>query len=256
MERNDIKAETWITVHYPSQKEWIVKHKGIFSRNYSSDLRECNPEELTLELSRDGLYEILPNGMFSTGRELLNLDKEDHKWTDKVLQQRVERIKTAFMPFDSTYFNLSLALESQLNHTLVEKNEVILKDFLGVTIENDQNPYIRLMAPMVSHAAQIRGDYRFLCKLISIVVGFNTTFKRLHNRVRFTVHRPNLHHDSFLKFQKTLEPFFRFVEEWFVPFELQCEFKIRDYTRDNHFEGPNKLMLDYNATLGKTTSKH
>ena len=64
------------------------------------------------------------------------------------------------------------------------------------------------------------------------------------------VHRPGLDRNAFLSYHDELEPFFRWVEEWFVPFELRCEFKIRDYSRDDRFAGDNKLLLDYNATLG------
>lgn len=250
MEHKELKAETWLAAHYPSQKEWLVHHKGIFSRNYADDLRECHPEQATLELSRDGLYEILPNGLFFTGRELTNKDQEDFRWGEHVLKQRLERIKTVFQPFDSSFFNHSLALENQLNATLAEKKEVLLNDFLDVDLSKERNPYIKKMASIVAQAARIRGDYRFLCKILNCILGYKTTYKLLKGRVRFTIHRPNLDHDAFLRYLDELQPFFQWLEEWFVPFELRCEFNVRDFTRDDHFEGPNKLMLDYNATLG------
>ena len=250
MDSKGIKAETWIAVHFPFQKEWIVRQKGIFSRNYSGDLRLCKPEEKTLELSRNGMYQILPNGLFFTGRELQGKDDDDVKWTERVLKQRVERIKTVILPFDSFYFNQSLDLEKTVNENLGVGADIVLKEFFGDDFADERNPYIRKMAPMVAQAAQIRGDYRFLRKAISLALGYKTEVKMIGDRVRFIVNRPDLNKADFLKYLDELEPFFRFVEEWFVPFELRCEFKVRDYTRNDCFDGANKLMLDYNATLG------
>ena len=254
MENKEIKAETWIVAHFPFQKEWIVRQKGIFCRNYSGDLRSCDPDNQTIELSRNGLFEILPNALFYTGRELLGKD-EDFKWTEKVLKQRRDRIKTVILPFDSSYFNHSLALENKLNETLTDKTDIVLKEFFGDDFANERNPYIRRMAPMVTQAACIRGDYRFLCKVVSLVLGYKTEIRMIHDRVRFIVNRPDLSHADFLDYLNELEPFFRFVEDWFIPFELRCEFKVRDYTRDDRFEGTNKLLLDYNATLGNKPHK-
>ena len=255
MGSNGIKAETWLAVHYPFKKEWIVRQKGIFSRNYADDLHLCDPDLNTVELSRDGLYEILPNALFFTGRELVGKDDTDFEWTEKILKQRLDRIKTVMLPFDSSFFNHSLALEKTVNETLSDKTALVLKTFFEDDFANDPNPYIRKMAPMLAQVAHIRGDYGILCKAISCVLGYKTNFKLLCNRVRFIVNRPHLDHTTFLLYLKELEPFFRFVEEWFVPFELQCEFKVRDYQRDDHFKGSNRLLLDYNATLGNKPHK-
>jgi len=255
MGNDGIKAETWLTVHYPFQKEWIVRQKGIFSRNYAEDLRSCHPDEPSVELSRDGMYEILPNALFFTGRELLGKDDSDFGWTERILKQRLDRIKTVMLPFDSSFFNHSLELEKTVNETLTDKTSIVLETFFGYDISKDSNPYIRKMAPLVAQAARLRGDYGTLCKAISCILGYKTNYKRLRNRVRFIVNRPDLERTAFLDYLQELEPFFRFVEEWFVPFELQCEFKVRDYQRDDRFEGSNKLLLDYNATLGNKPHK-
>lgn len=255
MERNGIKAETWLVANHPSIREWVARTKGIFSRDYSEDFRSCNPEKSTVELSRDGLFEILPNGLFFTGEELRGIDEKDFGWTDRVLWGRVKRIKITLLPFDSSYFNHSLALECKLNETLAGKNKLVLKSFFGDDFSNESNPYIRKMAPMIAQAARIRGDYRFLCKAISYVLGYKTNYKLTQNRLRFIVNRPGLNRPAFLNYLTELEPFFSFVEEWFVPFELRCDFKVRDYERDDHLEGSNKLLLDYNATLGNKPCK-
>ena len=255
MERNGIKAETWLSVTHPSQRDWVARTKGIFSRDYAEDLRSFDSEEASVELSRDGMYETLPNGLFFKGTELQGIDPSDFVWTEKVLQQRRERIKTALLPFDSSYFNHSLALEHTLNETLAEKNKLLLKTLTGKDYSDEHNPYIRLMAPLLAQAAHIRGSYRFLCKYITLILGYRTDYKLAENRVRFIVNRRDMDRKTFLNYLNELEPFFRFVEEWFVPFELQCDFKVRDYERDDRMEGPNKLLLDYNATLGNKPRK-
>ena len=172
MERNGIKAETWIAAHHPSQKEWVARQKGIFSRNYADDLRSCDPETANLELSRDGLYEVLPHKLFFKGNELQGINQVDFEWTDRVLKQRVERIKTVFLPFDSSYFNHSLALEQEVNESLAAKTSLLLQAFTGKDFSSESNPYIRTMAPMLLQAAHLRGNYPVLCRIISCVLGY------------------------------------------------------------------------------------
>ena len=255
MDNGIIKAETWIAVNHPSVEEWLARYKGIFSRNYSGDFRSCDAETNTVELSRDGLYEILPNSLFFTGTELLNKDDEDFKWTERVLKQRMDRIKNVMLPFDSYYFNHSLALEKTLNGVIDDKTSLLLQTLTGIDFSKEANPYIRKMAPTILQAAKVRGNYRFLCQMMTCVLGYKTQYQLKPDRVRFIVNRPNLSHAAFLSYLEELKPFFLFVEEWFVPFEMQCEYKVRDYSRDNRFEGTNKLMLDYNATLGNQPHK-
>lgn len=255
MERNGIKAETWIAAHHPSQREWIAHHKGIFTRNYADDLRSCDPETTNVELSRDGLYEILPQKLFFRGNELQGSDKSDFEWTEKVLRQRLERIKTVLLPFDTSYFNLSLALEQEVNESLAEKTSLLLRSFVGKDYASDRNPYIRKMAPMMLQAARLRGKYPVLCRIITCVLGYPTHYLKKGDRIRFVVNRPDLDQNAFLNYLDELKPFFHWVEEWFIPFEFQCEFKVRDYGRDDRFVGPNKLLLDYNATLGNQPHK-
>ena len=250
MERNGIKAETWVAAHHPHQKEWIARQKGIFSRNYADDLRSCDPQASSVELSRDGLYEVLPDALFFKGNELQGINQTDFEWVDRVLQQRRDRIKTVLLPFDSSYFNHSLALEREVNGTIAKKTELLLQTFVGDGFADESNPYIRKMAPMLLQAARLRGNYPALCRIITCILGQKTQCFKKGDRIRFVVHRPGLDRNAFLSYHDELEPFFRWVEEWFVPFELRCEFKIRDYSRDDRFAGDNKLLLDYNATLG------
>lgn len=255
MDNSMIKAETWVAVNHPSVEEWLAWYKGIFSRNYSGDLRSCDLEKNTVELSRDGLYEVLPQTMFFTGNELLGKDDNDFKWTEHVLKQRLERIKNVMLPIDSLYFNQSLALENTVNSNLDNRTDILLKTLTGNDFSQENNPYIKKMAPVILQAAKVRGDYRFLCRMMTCILGYKTDYKLKTNRVRFIVNRPNLSQTDLYSFIEELKPFFSFIEEWFVPFELQCEFKVRDYDRDDHMEGPNKLMLDYNATLGNKPRK-
>ncbi len=245
----NIKAETWLSVHFPSRKEWIARKKSIFSRNYSGDLRSCQPEYGLVELSRDGLYDIFPNFLFYTGSELEKKNLVDFKWIEKVLKQRRERIRTVFQPFDSSFFNHSLAIEKEVNSTVDDKVGILVAALTGKDFSKEPNKYIRGMAPFVLQAAKLRGDYNTLCGIITCLLNHNTTYRLKNKKVRFVVNNPDLSHDEFVSYMEELKPFFKFVEEWFVPFELNCECKVRDYGRKCRFKGNNKLMLDYNATL-------
>ena len=255
MDNNMIKAETWIAVNHPSVEEWRAWYKGIFSRNYSGDLRSCDHETNTVELSRDGLFELLPQTMFFTGNELIGKEDSDIKLIEHVLKQRRERIKNVMLPLDSIYFNQSLAIETTVNNNLSDRTAILLKTLTGNDFSQEANPYIKKMAHVILQAAKVRGDYRFLCRMMTCILGFKTEYRLKTDRVRFIVNRPNLSQTALYSYIEELKPFFNFLEEWFVPFEMQCEFKVRDYERDDHIEGPNKLMLDYNATLGNKPRK-
>ena len=63
-EKQELKAEVLLSTYYPDVKEWDAQYGSFFSRNYSGDLRECHPDMRTIELSRNGIYDLLPEKLF------------------------------------------------------------------------------------------------------------------------------------------------------------------------------------------------
>ena len=52
---NEISAEMLLEQLYPElTEEWLVRCKGVFYRNYSSDAMQVDAEERQVELARDG----------------------------------------------------------------------------------------------------------------------------------------------------------------------------------------------------------
>ena len=62
--QQELCAEQLLAVYYPDIKEWTANYGSFFSRNYGGDLKECDPNMKKVSLSRNGLYDILPEKMF------------------------------------------------------------------------------------------------------------------------------------------------------------------------------------------------
>ena len=60
----ELLAELLLSVYFPNVKSWNASYGSFFSRNYSGDLRSVHADTNTVTLSRNGLYDILPEKMF------------------------------------------------------------------------------------------------------------------------------------------------------------------------------------------------
>lgn len=246
----DLLAELQLATCYPEEKWWDVVYMSTFKRNFSNDVLKCEPERHKAFLSRNGISDVLPEKLFF-GENLLRF-KDNRELRELVakIKDEQDRIWDFFLPFDSVLFNRSIRLSEDVTELIGNKYNVLLKRIFNYDLEAETNPYIRLIAPLLLQVTSLRGDFERLTGIINVILGCKVEFKiQRYETVLFTIHKLNLNTNEYFEYNKVLKPFFDFVEYWFLPMELNCIFKVKDYQQPLVLSDTEPLILDYNTNL-------
>lgn len=237
----EISAELLLSYLYPELTgQWMAHHVGTFYRNYNCDVMALYPDEHTVEISRDGFLQLLPQGLFA------GEDKE-----------QLSLLRDAFLPIDAYWFNTKMQVELQVSQLLQSKLEYVLREYFGFDLATQTNPYIRQAAVILPFVRSKRGDFPFIRELLSMLVhcpvemkigrysDTDTTVAYLP-RLRFDLLVNDLSSEQYKTSAKDLQPLFDFIREWLIPAEIHCEFEIKAQSPRslNH-----ALTLDYNSKL-------
>ena len=243
-----VKAETLISL-LNIQKELSVQTKGVFSRNYSEDLMTVDDAEdkTTLTVARDGIFHLLPQGLFFKENQLNGKPNEfDNEYSE--LKKRKKEALAFFQPFDSALFKLSLELEQKLNNFAKIGNDIFVDSF-GDSEALGKNQYIPKIKKLIPFANQIRGNFPLLADLLANALSVEKVevkkIERFH--LRFIIHKNGLNREEYLAMDKELELFFDYFQHHFLPVEQKYDYKIKDYKHP--FTLGTSLILDYNTNL-------
>jgi len=186
----DIRVEVFIAglIQRKSLKsnQFLVRPVGIFKRPFSRDIlkiqileNEMNSAYYEIEVSREGLYDMLPEGLF---HKITNTSKKTDSKDIKVNQgQRNEEdaARKFFLPLEQEFFKerIHLELEEQnaaklANKTKADKHGVSINKFWGIhqVFTKNQKLILLYLLPQVH---KIAGNFSFTGKAISLVLGKN-----------------------------------------------------------------------------------
>ncbi len=133
----DIKAEALLLLAVDrglEQDEYMVGCDALFSREFSKDISFSEVKEdsqkkplLQLHLSRTGLYDQLPEGLFFQARKQTTTGDmcADYKHNKK----REEEIRKFFLPFENDFFKQRLAIEEEEDRLLEGLRSGLLNDY-------------------------------------------------------------------------------------------------------------------------------
>lgn len=241
----EIKAETLIS-QMDVKGDIDVRMEGVFSRNYSNDLINITNEvdKTLLELSRDGIFHLLPEGLFFEENRVKNILKSDFKNKYKQFKEEKENIELFFRPFDSAYFNLSLELEKELNAITEKGNNIFIEDFL-----DSDNAYISKVRTILPFVCYLKGNLELLTDVLKNIFSVEKIeIKKVEPLyMQFIIYKEGLSKDAFQKMDEELSGFFKLFCEWFLPVEMEYDYRIKDCKTP--FTLGNTLLLDYNTHL-------
>jgi len=246
----DLLAELLLSVYFPNVKTWNASYGSFFSRNYSGDLRSVDANMYTVSLSRNGLYDILPEKMFFDVEELRFLESRDLAQRIDEIYEEEKNIKDYFKPLDSFFFNQSCKFHNTAGQLVDNKVNWLLKLLFDYDIEAETNPYVKQMAPLLLHATEIRANLELISQILSEILGCKVDFQVNHqDEVLFVVHKWNLNSTEFHAFVKDIKPLFDFVTYWFISMEMDCIYKVKDYHQPFILSSERPLVLDYNTQI-------
>ncbi len=268
----NIKAESIIAVMYDDTNPEI-RAQGCFYRNYCEDIirigNESDRESIVVELSRDGIYHLLPETLFFLENRLLIKKKKSINNTEianesaikeEVKKQNAEKkyLSIFFKIFDTKYFETSLHLEKELFEIENKQTRLILKYFFEYDLNKENDPFVKRIAPFIIHSSQIRGDLILLPEILSSALNHRVELKKRNfvidfesesiALIEFIVHVKGL---SVIEYQDLItayKPFFLFVHEWFLPVGIDYAYKIKDTAQQFSLK-EKQIILDYNTQL-------
>ena len=245
-----MKAELLLSTYFPDVKEWEAHYGSFFSRNYSGDVRSCEPESATVSLSRNGIYDLLPEKLFFDEMELRSLTQRDLAFKLSEVYEEEKNNKAYFEPFDSYFFNQSMKLNNIVTHLLDNREKMMLKTIFDYDIDAEENRFVRMLAPLLIHVADIRSDLDLISKILSEILSCKVEYRILSpDNVLFIVNKLQLDSKAYAAFMKELKPLFDFVEYWLMPMETECDYRVKDFVQRFVLSDTKPLVLDYNTQI-------
>ena len=256
---NNIRAEFAATQLYDGLEGYSVRKAGAASKGYCPDLLTVEPRLQTAELSRNGLLRMLPEALFFREDWLRSATNDDEK------KRRIETLKrqksyyeTYFEAFDTLFFRQEIAAQKAVDAAEVNREALMLKEIYGIDISRMRNSYLRKLALCLLDAGTIKGDLpllafcarTILCEKVSYQISNRVDEEvspMAYRRVTFIVHVEGLTNEEYRARMEQYEEFFRFMEQWFLPYDCEMDYCIKDYRQ--RFVLGEPLTLDYNTRL-------
>ena len=256
---NQVRAEVLLNYLYPEMEgEWIAQYKGTFFRNYNEDILSLYEDENKVVLARDGFLRLLPEGLLTSENDLKG---EDVAQKFKELEWRRELLNEAFSPFDTYIFRKKLTIERHISELLDQKLDYLLKEYFNFDLAAETSKLVKEAAVLLPFVSRWRGDFNFVANLlgalmeceVEVSIGryshIDTTICWLP-RVRYDLLIPGLTPETYRERKDELEPLVCFVKEWFIPFDVRCEVKIKEHHPISDNLG--RVTLDYNTEAANT----
>ena len=262
----NVKAELFLATLLESCSDVVVEPSGVFSRNYDEDIiaiddGDGHSPKMTVRLSRDSLFHILPQGLFFKENALKDLSKQ--KDSDKFRQEEERILKekrkilSFFQPFDTTYFRLRFDFEKKLNELSANRLQILFGELFDVFQLDSDNPLIRKIIPLLPLASEIRGNKYVMREVLQgvffpsrvemFVQQKRSASGKAGNRLIINVYIEKLSAAQFRNLIKEAEAFICFFYEWFLPVDLDYELKIKD--KKERFVLGKAMTLDYNTHI-------
>lgn len=253
---SEIRAEMLLNYLYPEiEEKWIARYEGTFYRNYNSDSMYLNVADKEVSLSRDGFLRLLPQGLITRDEDLKKGDVAENY---EELKRRQHLLSETFLPFDTYFFRKKLNIERQTSQLLEEKLYFILKDYFDFDIRQEKSPLVREVAGLLPFVSTWRGDFDFICSLLSDLMKckVNMTIGRYSHldtticwlpKIKYELLIPGLTSEQYRQKCEELQPLHEFICEWFIPFEVVCEIVIKEHPATG--VPVSKSTLGYNTEI-------
>jgi hypothetical protein len=171
----------------------VLKNRSIFKRFVERDIysvsveeTESNnrPERISIELNRDGLYDILPEGVFHAP-----FNKNERKDYQEEYKKRLEEETSArlfFSPFETQLNKRLVSLEQKQREFAMNrnagKNRLLFEYFFGNSVLLNDKQVLKLiyLLPLVH---KVRGDVTLIAQVLGLVLNKNVFVKKYADHV-------------------------------------------------------------------------
>lgn len=246
------------------------KKSGRFYRGFLPDLMDEDSYTKTIELSRNGLMQMLPEALFYHEEYLREgvTDADSLKEKKEDLKAQKQLCSVFFDGFDTVFARHELQLHNLVDGAERCKRELLLREIYGFDVAKERNPLIRKLAYWLLEGDTVKGNIPLLAFCVKVITGivvsykvstqvmnddrcFNRTMNGMrsratrYRRVLFVLHIEGLSPKDYLDMMEQYEEFFAFLGDWFMPYDCEVDYKIKDFRQPFVLGEP--LTLDYNT---------
>jgi hypothetical protein len=190
---HDIKAE--VMANHALQNnvhpdDFVVLHDGRFYREYRTDVYALNKIDdawlhqlLQLRLSRSGLYDLVPEGLFHQSYT----GTKSNAATELAAQSRIDRKKEMaarkfFQPVENSLFRQRVLLEQEEENLLAGMDNGLLNDYFFTFWEFPEalnRTSAMLLVLLLPYAHAIAGDLELMQKCLEILLQEKVTIEQV-----------------------------------------------------------------------------
>ena len=226
-------------------------------------------ENNIVELSRNGLMRMLPESMFYREEYLREnvTDAETEKARKEELKTQKQLCSVFFEGFDTLFARQEMYILGTVGTAEHERNSILLREIYGIDITQVRNPLVRKLALLLLEGDTVKGNIPLVAFCIRAVMDVKVSYsvstrqvdgnwpggnldggktKSSHyRRVLFVLHIEDLSSDEYRSLMEQYEEFFLFLEKWFLPYDCEVDYRIKDHRK--RFVLGDSLTLDYNT---------
>lgn len=181
----DLKAEVLITEIQEktnlSDDNFFIKNNSTFSRSYRRDVikveNTAHRDWLTFNLSRNGLYDNLPEGLFHARKTNKSLSYAAYRKKQKKQEQDA---RLFFAPIENEFFFQKLNIEKnerELIYNFSNLKDDFLLDFWKID-SNMPREFALKLIKILPYSHKIAGNYELTRLSLEKILGVDVKFKR------------------------------------------------------------------------------
>lgn len=178
-----------------SIEDVLVNNKSTFNRPYRRDIIDIEnidneSRKLGLNLSRNGIYDLLPEGLFHS--EALNKKATSYAGKRTLFKKQEKQARSFFSPIENEFFYQRLQIENG-ERRLLNDFYTLKEDFLINFWKIDRDiprEYLLKLVKLLPYSYQIAGDLELtkLCleKILDEKVVFTKTYENIFGKEKRT----------------------------------------------------------------------
>ena len=254
----EVRAELVAMTRDEDWTEYSVKKSGRFYRGYMPDLMSADKTTKTIELSRNGIMQMLPETLFYKEEYLREdiTDSDTLKRKKEELKSQRQRCSVFFEGFDTVFAHQEMYLHDRVRVAECERDTIVLRDVYGIDLSRERNPYVRKLALFLLDGDILKGNIPLIAFCIRTILdvkvsyeistkAFDRSMSSHYKKIRFVLTIEGLSSVEYRNLMEQYEVFFYYVEKWLMPYDCEVDYRIKDYRQ--RFILGEPLTLDYNT---------
>ncbi|MCH6234204.1 type VI secretion system baseplate subunit TssG [Cognataquiflexum rubidum] len=188
----DIKAEAYLAIAGNEcliNDQFVVSNSGAFKRTFQKDILEISLEEdkthkeyINIKLNREGIYDLLPEGIFHHSTDLKRGVIGTHEMALQVRKnKKIEaECRKFFAPLENSIFAQKLNIESE-EYSLIKgldfgEMDFDLMGFYGLPLDLPKE-FIQGFLRIMPHKHLVSGDYKLAENVLSMIIKHPVEFR-------------------------------------------------------------------------------